>query len=325
MAVVQLEVDQQVGIGAGADVLTERHVLSRSGRERVDHRLTKVNTQGRITRCGRSRRGRNWRRGCRGSHGWRLRRGTERRNRRSRGARQRQWALVIALAHHADVPTVVVGDRAGMVVAYLTTADAVGHTDGRRIGHPILFRIVVGGIARVARPEQGANDARVHQLRDVGKDVLGPIVLEVPVGVALALKVLIADRHLPDQQGLVVVGRRRTVDELLPAAEIGVLCVQPIPPAVLTELRLVLARVSIKWIVEQQLVWAELVQEDTHLLAERGAIQVRVGIDAYIRAWRPRAYFVAKQDVRRVQVTQVCERQGEPEVRVGDARDVGKP
>src|SRR5437773_9373743 len=83
LAVVQLEVDQQGGIGAGADVLTERHVLSRGGRERVDHRLTKVNTQGRITRCGRRRR----------SHGWRLRRGTERRNRRGRGARQRQWAL----------------------------------------------------------------------------------------------------------------------------------------------------------------------------------------------------------------------------------------
>src|SRR5947208_6163452 len=101
LAVVQLEVDQDHGITARREVLAKRDLLADRGVTGLDGRALKGHLQRR-----RSSRGRR-----RGS------RSRDRRRGRGRNAVQRDWALEIRRAGHADEAAVVISNAALMLVA----------------------------------------------------------------------------------------------------------------------------------------------------------------------------------------------------------------
>jgi hypothetical protein len=117
-----------------------------------------------------------------------------------------------------------------------------------------VHRFTVVGVARVTWTEERGDDTCVDQLLDVPKDVFRSVILIMPFGIVLGLKVLIADWHLPQNHRLVVVRNKRCMQVLLPPEKVRQFDVQSVPPAILFEDDFILARVPIERIVEQYFV-----------------------------------------------------------------------
>ena len=156
------------------------------------------------------------------------------------------------------------------------------------------------------------------------EEVLGPVVLVVPVGVVHRVEPLIAQRDLPHHGRAPDRGRHRT-EVLLPPLEVREGNVQAVPPHVLPDHVLVVAGIAVRNVVEHEVVAAGTGRdrELARLAAVGSGVERRVRARSDVLARRPVADVGGEQDIGRVHIAEVLQRQHEPAEGVGVTGNVG--
>src|SRR5690349_11532647 len=158
----------------------------------------------------------------------------------------------------------------------------------------------------------------------MAEEVLGTIILEVAIGVVLGVEILVPNRYLPQQYRFTAIRLTGGLQILLPAVEVGVRYVEPVPPAVLSKLNQILPRVAIERVVEQDVVGGPgLAQKAANLLAEGTRVRGRARVHADVVARGPRTDLQTQQHVWCVEVAQMRKCLDVPGIRIREASHRG--